>query len=49
MGRRGSVIGYWREDQKKRVRQDDENVDEWIILKCILERYDGWYGRDWSG
>jgi hypothetical protein len=38
MGRRGMHVGYWREIQKKRDHYEYQDVDEWIILKLILER-----------
>jgi hypothetical protein len=41
MRRRGTRIGYWWENQRERDRLEDEDGDEWIILRCILEREDG--------
>jgi hypothetical protein len=37
-GRGGICIGYWWEDQKERDHWEDKDVDEWTILKWILER-----------
>jgi hypothetical protein len=37
MGRRGMLIGHWRESQKNRD-QEDQGVGGWIILKWFLER-----------
>jgi hypothetical protein len=37
--RRGGMhIGYWWESQKERDHWEDQDVDGWTILKCILER-----------
>jgi hypothetical protein len=38
--------GYWWESQRKRDRQENQDVDGWIILGWILERWDGvmWAG-----
>jgi hypothetical protein len=33
--------GYWWESQKKRDHWEDQDVGGWIILKWILERWDG--------
>jgi hypothetical protein len=41
MGRREMHIGYWWEIQKVRDLWEDLDVGRWIILKWILERYDG--------
>jgi hypothetical protein len=42
MGRRERHIGYWWESQKEK----EQDVDEWIILNWISERYDGRYQLD---
>jgi hypothetical protein len=34
-------IGYWWESQKERDYWEDQGIDEWTILKWILERQDG--------
>jgi hypothetical protein len=39
-GRRGRGVGYWGESQKGRDNWE-EDIGGWIILKWILERYDG--------
>jgi hypothetical protein len=31
MGRRGMHIGYWWENPKERVHQEDQDVGEWIL------------------
>jgi hypothetical protein len=31
-------IGYWWESQKERDHYQDRDVDEWTILKWILQR-----------
>jgi hypothetical protein len=33
------------ESQKERDHKEDQDVDGWITLKCILDRT-GWYGLD---
>jgi hypothetical protein len=39
MGRRRIMyIGYWWESQRKRDEWEDQDVDGWTILKCIVER-----------
>jgi hypothetical protein len=38
MGKRGMLIGYWWKSQKERDHWEDQDVDEWTISKCILER-----------
>jgi hypothetical protein len=42
-------MGYCCESQKERNHYDDQEVDEWIILNWIFERYDGllWTGLIW--
>jgi hypothetical protein len=37
-------IGYWWESQKEGDHLEDQDVYGWIILKWILERYDGMVG-----
>jgi hypothetical protein len=39
-------IGYWRESQKERDHEEEEDVSGWIILKWVLERWDG---AVWTG
>jgi hypothetical protein len=29
-------IGYWLESQKEKDHQEDQDVDEWTIIKSIL-------------
>jgi hypothetical protein len=41
MGRRGMHIRYWWESQKERDHWEYQDVRGLIILKWILERYDG--------
>jgi hypothetical protein len=43
-GRTGMHIGYWWESQKEIDHCEDQGVRGWIILKWILERWDG---MDW--
>jgi hypothetical protein len=38
-------IGYWRESQKETDHQANQDLGERIILKWILERYDGMVTR----
>jgi hypothetical protein len=45
--RREMHIGFWWESQKERDHYEDEDVGRRIILKWILELYDG--GMDWIG
>jgi hypothetical protein len=47
--RRGMHIGFWWECQKERDYQQDIDVGGKIILKLILEGYDGviWTGLFW--
>jgi hypothetical protein len=33
--------GYWWKNQNERGHYDDQDIGGWIILKWILERYDG--------
>jgi hypothetical protein len=46
---RGMHRGYWWERQKERDHQEDKEVGGWIILKWILESYNGvvWTGFLW--
>jgi hypothetical protein len=48
-GGRGTHIDYWWESQRERDHWEDQNVGGWIILGCILERWDGvmWTGLVW--
>jgi hypothetical protein len=39
-------IGYWWESQKERNHYENQDIGGWIILKWILERWDGVV---WSG
>jgi hypothetical protein len=47
--RRGTLIDYWWESQRERDHYEDKDVGGWIILGCILERWDGvvWTGLVW--
>jgi hypothetical protein len=49
MGRRGTRIDYWWENQRERDHQEDQDVCGWIILGWISERWDGvmWTGLVW--
>jgi hypothetical protein len=49
MGRRATLIDYWWESQTERDHKEDQDVDGWIILRCILEKWDGvmWTGLVW--
>jgi hypothetical protein len=40
-GRRGTRIDYWWESQRERYHWEEQDVDGWIILGWILERWDG--------
>jgi hypothetical protein len=42
-------VGYWWESQKGRNNYEDQILCGWIILRLILERYDGvvWAGLVW--
>jgi hypothetical protein len=42
---RGVHTGFWYENLKERGRWEDINVDGRILLKWILDKYDG--GMDW--
>jgi hypothetical protein len=48
MERGGTNTGYRWESQKERDQSEDEDVG-WIILRLILERYNGvvWIGVIW--
>jgi hypothetical protein len=41
MGRRGTRIGYWWKSQREGDHWEDQDVGGWIILRWILEGYDG--------
>jgi hypothetical protein len=41
LGRRGMHIGYWWGSQKERYHQGDLDVGGRVILRWILERWDG--------
>jgi hypothetical protein len=49
IGRRGTHIGYWWENQRGRDCKEDQDVGRWIILGWILEKWDGvmWTGLVW--
>jgi hypothetical protein len=38
MGEKKNAYGVFVENQKGRDHWEDQDVGEWIILKCILER-----------
>jgi hypothetical protein len=40
-GRRGTRIGYWWENSELMRPVGRQNIGGWIILRWILERYDG--------
>jgi hypothetical protein len=42
------VQGFWWENQKERDHSEDQGVDGWTGLACILERLAGgvWIGFD---
>jgi hypothetical protein len=46
---RGMHTAYWRESQKERDHEKDQEVGGWKILKWILERWDEmvWTGSIW--
>jgi hypothetical protein len=48
-GRRGTSIDYRWESQRERDYEEDQDVDGWILLGCILERWNGvmWTGLVW--
>jgi hypothetical protein len=37
-GRKGMHIGYWWKSHIERDHWEDQGVDEWKKIKCILER-----------
>jgi hypothetical protein len=43
------LIGFWWEKEKERHYYENQNVGRNIILKWILEKYDGvaWTGLIW--
>jgi hypothetical protein len=43
------IIDYWWESQRERYYYEDQDVGGWIILRRILERWDGvmWTGLVW--
>jgi hypothetical protein len=52
MGRACSTNGEQEEciqDTDGKAGGEDQDIGGWIILKCILERYDGvvWTGSNW--
>jgi hypothetical protein len=38
-------VGHWWESQKERDHKEEQDLDEWIMLKWILDRM-RWYGLD---
>jgi hypothetical protein len=44
-----NVLGYWQESQREGDHWEDQDIGGWIILRCILERWDGvmWTGLVW--
>jgi hypothetical protein len=40
------LIGYWWESQKEGDHVEDQDIGGWMILKWMLETYDG---VDWMG
>jgi hypothetical protein len=50
-GRRGKNIGFWWERKKERYNYEDLDVGGRIILRWIVEKYDGvvWTGFIWLG
>jgi hypothetical protein len=49
MGRRGTHIWYYGEMREERNHQKDQDIGEWIILRCILEWQsgEGWTELSW--
>jgi hypothetical protein len=49
MGRKGTHIGYWWENQSEKRPLGRPRQGGWIILRWILERWDGvvWTGLVW--
>jgi hypothetical protein len=49
MWKKGMHVGYWWENQKEIDHWGGRDVSGWIILRWILERYDGvvWIGLMW--
>ena len=48
MGERRSAYRVWQGNLNERVHFEDLGVDEWIILKWILRKWDGaWTGLKW--
>jgi hypothetical protein len=49
MGRKGTRIDYWWESPRERDHKEEQDVGVWIILRRILERWDGvmWSGLVW--
>jgi hypothetical protein len=49
MGEKGMHMGYWWESLKERDHYEDLGVRGRIILRWILERWDGvvWTGMIW--
>jgi hypothetical protein len=39
-------IGYWWESQKERDHWEDQDVDEWLIIKWILREIE-WGDMEW--
>jgi hypothetical protein len=49
MEKRGTLIDYWWESQRDRGLEEDQDEGGWIILKRILDGYDGIVWLDCSG
>jgi hypothetical protein len=49
MGRRGMLIDYWWESQRKGDHKEDQDVGGLIILGWTLEKWEGvmWTGLAW--